>query len=191
MAPKKKPAAAASAPMEPGGESESWAQAQANQMRIADLCLEDLSDAELKARTGSVWNNTPEDVVCTELMFGYLATFVSSKYTIEANRRNAGKMLGIKTALGIFSGVLNQTQRRFSASSVGETQVRYALCTLRAGGDLRAPAVPAHAPSARARKQHVPPPPLHSYLTSFLRRRRHSSNAWLVTTLPKQFGFAK
>ena len=58
MAPKKRAAPAPSAPMEPGGDSESWAQAQTNQMRIADLCLEDLPDAELKARTGPTWART-------------------------------------------------------------------------------------------------------------------------------------
>ena len=140
--------------MEPGGDSESWAQAQTNQMRIADLCLEDLPDAELKARTGPTWASAPEEEVATELLFGYLATFVSSKYTIEPGRCNAGKMLGIKTALAVFSGVLNQSAQRFSSSSRPETQVTPLLGARTHGGGGRS-SLQSSAPPTRARAHHA------------------------------------
>jgi hypothetical protein len=117
--------AGSSAPLLPGGDSSSWAAAKENQIRIVELFLSHAqTDAALKEQAGLVWASIPEEVVCSQSFFQHYATFLASTYSIPKGVRNAGKKLKLKTALGLWSGLINQLQTMHGASELRPTQVR-------------------------------------------------------------------
>ena len=111
--------------MQPGGDTDEWQQAQRNQCAIGDKFLLWLKTAndELSARAGLVWNEMPEDIACSQPLYGYLATYLSSHYIIEKSRINAGQKLMARSALAVWGGLIALTQRKFSSSSTASTAV--------------------------------------------------------------------
>ena len=159
------------AEMRPGGDSDGWAQAKENQVRIVELFLADAqTDAELKKQAGTTtWGDVPESVACSEYFFGHYATYLAQTYIIPPKVRNAGKKLKLKTALGLWSGLINQLQTMYATSDRKETQV----CAAPRCAELRKR-------SARpTRTPQLPLPPC-SRLNP-RSRRRTSSSAWRRT----------
>ena len=185
--PAKKARGASPEALEPGGDSESWLSQQANQIKIFEQCIEQLQDAELKARCGSgKWDNIPPSVLCSKEIHQAHAAFLAHKYTIPKGRKNEGKKLGKKTALGVFGGIINQAYRR-CISDISEPSREAKVC----GGSARSRGGAHRAPrSTRARRESRAFPVRSAAMTRrFLndapppaRCRRHSSSAWRTTT---------
>ena len=123
--PPKKPAEPA--PLSGQGDSENWVGAQNNQIRIGDLFLKWLPDADLKKQIGGrSWVQLPEEVACRQPLYSWLGTYLIDHYIIEKPYRNAGEHFRVKPALNVWNGLLNQVRQRFAgqASLSEESKVR-------------------------------------------------------------------
>ena len=116
--------AAAAAPMQAGGDSESWVAAKDNQRRILEQFLaHEATPSELRAKWGTHVDELAEEVACTPEIYAYFATFLCEHYVIEKGRRNAGKHLMVGPALSVWSGVLNQAAVKWSTKAQPEHKV--------------------------------------------------------------------
>ena len=142
--------AAAAAPMQAGGDSESWVAAKDNQRRILEQFLaHEATPSELRAKWGTHVDELAEEVACTPEIYAYFATFLCEHYVIEKGRRNAGKHLMVGPALSVWSGVLNQAAVKWSTKAQPEHKVP----------PLAPPRpTPAHAKRHIARAARRPPP---------------------------------
>ena len=132
MAPKKKPPAAEEqpTPMVPGGDTESWEASKGNHLAIANKCLADpimlaMLSESLKAKVVAAdykWDKLPEEVVCSMDIYGIIGTYLGSHYvsTVGANKR---KILGAKTALAVFGGIIQQSELKWSSRCSAEHKV--------------------------------------------------------------------
>lgn len=112
-------ASAEMAAMTPQGESASWLNQKSNQKNIANEFLAQLT-GELKAAAGSDFETMPEEVACAEEFYATFATFLCFKYRIPAGRVNQGKPLDEDSAIPVFTGVIRQSQQRFSKQTISE-----------------------------------------------------------------------
>ena len=111
----KKAAAESGGAIKPGGDSDSWEAQKSNQKRIANQYLkEGVKDPALKAKAGDDWDKMPEEVACSPAIYEGLAGYLCEGYTIAEGRINAGQRLDLKTATGVFSGVINVNHHRFT-----------------------------------------------------------------------------
>ena len=105
--------------IKPGGDSHSWEAQKGNQKRIANQYLkEGVKDAALKAKAGEDWDKMPEEVACRPEIYEGLAGYLCEGYTIADGRINAGQRLDLKTATGVFSGVINAAHTRFTQTGM-------------------------------------------------------------------------
>ena len=117
--------AAPSTAMQGGGESESWVQQTKNQLRVADLFLKHINDttSALATKWGDDWTKVPEEYAASEEIFGHLATFLVETYRIDKNSPiRAGEKLGKRSAVAIWSGLLQQNYKRFAKTQRQETR---------------------------------------------------------------------
>ena len=117
--------AAPSTAMQGGGESESWVQQTKNQLRVADLFLKHINDttSALATKWGDDWTKVPEEYAASEEIFGHLATFLVETYRIDKNSPiRPGEKLGKRSAVAIWSGLLQQNFKRFSKTQRQETR---------------------------------------------------------------------
>lgn len=115
----------ATAPMAPEADSKRWAAGKANQVRIANIFLANAATAnpDLSAKWSTDWAKVPEEVLTDFEIWQHLSDFLVNVYEIEEGHLNAGKKLGIDTAIGVWGGLINQTKTRFSSSKSDQTQV--------------------------------------------------------------------
>ena len=116
-------AAAARAPtLTAEGNSDSWESSnEANQFRIANKFLEAeaVSDEALKDKWGLDWEKVPEEHACSPEIYQALASYLCQEYIIEGAHKNSGQKLGPKTALGVWSALINRSKDRFKAPTTG------------------------------------------------------------------------
>jgi len=113
-------AAAARAPtLTAEGNSDSWESSKANQFRIANKFLEAVSDDALKDKWGLDWEKLPEEHACSPEIYQALAGYLCQEYIIEGAHKNSGQKLGPKTALGVWSALINRSKDRFKAPTTG------------------------------------------------------------------------
>lgn len=122
MPPKKGAAAKQNGPMAAAGAAKPTQDSRANQLTIANACLQWLPDPELKAQAGDDWTKIPEAIICAYLIWRFLATYLSEVHEIAAGKRNAGKHL--KNVEAIWSGLFHESSVRISAGSSDESKVR-------------------------------------------------------------------
>jgi len=120
-----KASAKATAGLTPEADSLRWAQGKANQVRIGNLFLSNAATAnpELATKWGSDWARIAEEHMTAPELWAHLADFIVHVYTIEDGSVNAGKHLGVDTAVGVWGGLLNQAKTRFSSSASDQTRV--------------------------------------------------------------------
>ena len=133
MAPKKKaapcpglaPGLALPKEMLSGGTSKVTKQAKANQHAKGDAFLKYIkeNDADLSARWGSEWASVPEEELTQEGIWGHFASFLADVYVIPKGERNQGEMLKIKTAHGMWGGLIFQARGKLAKSTRQETKV--------------------------------------------------------------------
>ena len=112
-------AARSTAPLTAEGSSEAWVQSKANHLRIANKFLAEVSDAALKAKWGDDWDKVPEEHACSVDLYNLLGDYLASVYIIEGSHTNAGQKLGAKTAIGVWSALINRSKERFKAPTTG------------------------------------------------------------------------
>ena len=157
-------AAGPMAPMQAGGDSESWAGAKENQRTIFKQFLtHSATPSELRLKWGDSLEGLPEEDACSPDIYAYFATFIESVYLIPAGRKNAGKHLEVKSAVAVWSGIINQTQAIWSHKCSPEHKVRPAPAhsnqtPLRAHAILRPPARHPPMHTCAAHYAHVRPP---------------------------------
>ena len=110
--------------MQATGQSKEAKQARANQYAKGDAFLKYISEhsAELSARWGNEWASIPEEEMTMAEVWGHLASFLADVYTIEGHR-NHDEKLKIKSAHGIWTGLLYQARGRLGTSLRQETKV--------------------------------------------------------------------
>ena len=101
------------------GESTDWLNGQANQRAIGGQFLECTKERnpELHAVWGDVWLDIPEVHACARALYEFLVSFLILVYIIPKGRVNAGSKLGLKSAQGVFGGLVHQTKNRFTPGS--------------------------------------------------------------------------
>ena len=112
-------------PMTAGGDSRAWrgwSGSKANHVRIGTSFLEYSQNDKWVL----VWTEVPEKEMCCENFFGSLAIFLSEIYVIDEKDRNGGQRLHSKTAVGVWSGLIDQAKHRFCKSTNATTQARLA-----------------------------------------------------------------
>ena len=112
-------AAARAAPLTDQGTSDAWENSKANQLRIGNKFLDAVSEQALKAKWGLVWEKVPEEYACSPELYNALASYLSQEYIIEARHKNSGQKLGAKTAIGVWSALINRSKDRFKAPTTG------------------------------------------------------------------------
>ena len=129
-----------------GGQSKEAKAARVSQYAKGDAFLLYISEhsAELSARWGKEWASIPEEQLTMAELWGHVASFLSEVYVIVGNR-NHDEKLKIKSAHGVWTGLLYQARCRLGTSLRQETKV--CLPGLRA----RVARVPRAMPSAAAR----------------------------------------
>ena len=110
------------------GASQAWLNQQANQLAIFDSFLAELKVSELKARAGDSFAKLPEEVVCTKEIWGHFATYLAETYIIPKGRKNAGEKLHANTALAVWGGLIQQSERRFASQGFKEQASKVCLC---------------------------------------------------------------
>ena len=112
-------AAARTTPLTAEGNSDSWENSKANQVRIANKFLNAVSDKALKGKWGLDWDKVPEECACSPEIYQSLASYLCQEYTIEGTHKNSGQKLGAKTAIGVWSALINRSKDRFKAPTTG------------------------------------------------------------------------
>ena len=56
---------------------------------------------------------------CSPELYNALASYLSQEYIIEAPHKNSGQKLGAKTAIGVWSALINRSKDRFKAPTTG------------------------------------------------------------------------
>ena len=112
------------AAMAAGGESESWMAAKENQLAIFAkfLACPQLAE-ELRTRWGVSLEDLDEETACSPEVYAHFSTFLCDHYTIEKGRRNAGQHLNAKSAVAVWSGVLNQAHTMWYTKASAENKV--------------------------------------------------------------------
>ena len=108
------------------GDSPSWCQSQANQVRVGNMFLAHTASTskELSAKWGLKWEEIPEEHACTTELFGHLASYLISVYRIDKSSSiRPGQLVGKKTGVALWSGLLNLSKKRFSHSQRPQTKV--------------------------------------------------------------------
>ena len=94
------------------------------QLRIANTFLESVSDQALKDKWGLDWEKVPEEHACSPEIYQALASYLCQEYLIEGTHKNAGQKLGPKTAIGVWSALINRSKDRYDSRTANpETQV--------------------------------------------------------------------
>ena len=114
--------------MKGGGQSKGTTTGKANQIRIFNLFLQTIqtTDPELASAWGATWEELPEAVLADTAVWGHFATYLCETYRIEKGYKR-GERLMLKTAHGIWGGVIEQARQRLSKSKIEETMV--SACT--------------------------------------------------------------
>ena len=108
-------AAARAPPLTAEGTSDSWESSKVNQLRIANKFLESVSDQALIDKWGFDWDKVPEEHACSPEIYQALAGYLSQEYHIEGTHKNSGQKLGPKTAIGVWSALINRSKDRFDS----------------------------------------------------------------------------
>ena len=117
-------AAARAPPLTAEGTSDSWESSKVNQLRIPNKFLESVSDQSLKDKWGLDWEKVSEKHACSPEIYQSLASYLCQEYTIEGTHKNSGQKLGPKTAIGVWSALINRSKDRFDSRTANlETQV--------------------------------------------------------------------
>ena len=148
-------AAAPAAPpkeMPSGGTSKPTQQAKSNQQAKGDSFLKYIKehDADLSARWGTDWASVPEGELTQESIWGHFASYLADVYIIPAGEKNGGEHLKVKSAHGVWGGLIFQARGALAKSTRLETKV----CILRARS-ARAPSAMLNACSERSERAFV------------------------------------
>eukprot|EP00966_Prymnesium_polylepis_P270664 6253067-Prymnesium_polylepis.2 len=136
------------------GASATWTKELANHVNVGNAFLTYLGkhDAELGFHYGTKWDDVPEEQMCTQELFGYLATYLAETHRIEVGNRNAGRLFDKGTADTVWGGLIQNAKKRFGKSKNDATKMGAAplplLCTLHRCRSLFAVCNASRAPSA-------------------------------------------
>ena len=102
--------------MVPGGDGVHSLSSHANQVRIFELFLaaSTITDAALKAKAGTTFEDMPEEVACSQLIYAFFCTYLTYVYIIASGNINAGKHLDHTSAKAVWSGIINLAQAKWS-----------------------------------------------------------------------------
>jgi len=125
----KSPARATEA-VTPGGKAKSTVNQRNNRLKKCERFLLHVADMspELSARWGIDWDEVPEDELAQRDIWAHMADFLSNVYTIEEGAVNAGQHLGLKTAHGDWSGMIDTARKALEATGRPATIVRALPC---------------------------------------------------------------
>lgn len=121
----KSPARATEA-VTPGGKAKSTVNQRNNRLKKCERFLLHVADMspELSARWGTDWDEVPEDELAQRDIWAHMADFLSNVYTIEEGAVNAGQHLGLKTAHGDWSGMIDTARKALEVTGRSDTKVR-------------------------------------------------------------------
>ena len=113
-------------PMSAGGSAPGTTSSKTTRDKVGDAFLEHLqiTNPDLVARWGLTWTQVPEREACSNTIFEYLATYVSSVYIIPKGRVNAGEHLSQDSAENYWGGMIDDRRKQFQQSAEQSSQVR-------------------------------------------------------------------
>ena len=106
--------------MPPAKISDDWVKGKANHKRIGTCFLAHAQNPKWE----EIWDEVPEAEMREQLFWGSFTTYLIEIYLIAAGQKNAGKNLSSRTAVYVWSGLIDDMKYRFAKSTSPQTKAR-------------------------------------------------------------------